>query len=292
MDFGDAPPLTRDGLTTVTRWYRLAGWEPGHKEIESPPVQWRRPGGELVSAPPATLVMTIESVLAKTGSATDIRDIKPPLEPPFYVTPYYVAAGVLAAVLVIAIVVYRFARRRERTRAAASPRPPHEIALEDLERLRGRRLTEHGLFKEYYSALSGIVRTYLERRFSLRAPEMTTEEFLLTTARSGGLQPAHRGLLGEFLTESDLVKFARHVPTLADSERAYTAARRFVDETTAASTELDERSGRRVSGERRTRDSSGPPPAPGSSHEPGTSGSGRERPARAHGSRGEIDALR
>jgi hypothetical protein len=60
---------------------------------------------------------------------------------------------------------------------------------------------------------------------------MTTEEFLLTSARGGRLQSGHRALLGEFLSDSDLVKFARHMPTLADSERAFTAARRFVDET-------------------------------------------------------------
>jgi hypothetical protein len=60
---------------------------------------------------------------------------------------------------------------------------------------------------------------------------MTTEEFLLTTSRDGRLAAPHRRLLGEFLTESDMVKFARHVPTIADSERAFEAARRFVDDT-------------------------------------------------------------
>jgi hypothetical protein len=233
LDFGDAPPVTRDGSMLITRWYRLAGWEPGHKEIESPPVQWRRPSEELATAPGAKVVMTIESVLAQAGTATDIRDIKPPLEPPFYWQPYYAAGAALALALLIAFVTHRLLRRRERARAAAPPRPPHEIAIEELERLHGRRLTELGLFKEYYSALSAIVRTYLERRFSVRAPEMTTEEFLLTSARNGRLQATHRALLAEFLSESDLVKFARHVPTLAASERAYTAARRFVDDTTA-----------------------------------------------------------
>ena len=114
---------------------------------------------------------------------------------------------------------------------------------------------------------------------------MTTEEFLLTTARGGSLQPAHRALLGEFLTESDLVKFARHVPTLADSERAYAAARRFVDETAAPSTELDEHSTNARARARRSRGSSdGRPP-----------GAVQERPAsarRSSGSSGEVDALR
>jgi hypothetical protein len=63
---------------------------------------------------------------------------------------------------------------------------------------------------------------------------MTTEEFLMVTARAGAaLQSGHRALLADFLTESDLVKFARHHPTLGDAERAYIAAARFVDETAA-----------------------------------------------------------
>jgi hypothetical protein len=56
---------------------------------------------------------------------------------------------------------------------------------------------------------------------------------LLASARDGRLQAAHRRLLGEFLAESDLVKFARHMPAIADTERAWDAARRFVDETAA-----------------------------------------------------------
>jgi hypothetical protein len=88
-----------------------------------------------------------------------------------------------------------------------------------------------GEFKEFYSTLSDIVRRYLEDRFRVRAPEMTTEEFLAATARGAALERSHRALLGTFLAESDLVKFARFVPTLGDSERAFAAAERFVDDT-------------------------------------------------------------
>jgi len=232
LDFGDAPPVTRAGTTLVTRWYQLAGWEPGHHEIESPAVQWRRPGEEFTAAPAATVVMTIDSVLAKAGEPSDIRDIKPPRDPPIDWRPYRILGTALASVLVLAYIVYRARRGRRRVQAATPPRPAHEIALEALERLRSRRLTDQGLFKEYYSALSGIVRDYVERRFGVRAPEMTTEEFLLTTARDGRLNNAHRRLLADFLVESDLVKFARHLPTIADSERAWSAAERFVKETT------------------------------------------------------------
>src|SRR5205823_13096562 len=125
---------------------------------------------------------------------------------------------ILAAMLV-AFVLHHTLNRPKRAAPSAPRRPPHEIAAAELERLRGRRLVEQGAFKEYYSALSDIVRRYLEHRFQLRAPEMTTEEFLLATARDGRLVAAHRRLLGEFLVESDLVKFARHLPTVRSEGR-------------------------------------------------------------------------
>ena len=231
LDFGVQPAAQRDGRTVLTRWYQLVGWEVGHHLVKSPPVHYRVAGGELTEAPGEDVGVTVESVLAKTPDATDIRDIKPPEPVPVDWRPYWVLGGALALLAAIAALVWRIRSRPARAAGALPPRPPHELAAEALAELRRRNLVARGAFKEYYSTLSGIVRTYLEQRFRLRAPEMTTEEFLLTTAREGRLDPGHRRLLGDFLVESDLVKFARHLPTIADSERAWSAAQRFVDET-------------------------------------------------------------
>jgi len=232
VDFGDAPTVSKSGKTVITRWFELVGYTTGDHLTASPPVRYRLPGEDLTEAPGDEIVVTIASVLAREPNATDIRDIKPPIEPPIDRRPLYVATAALAAGLLAAFALYRILRGRNRRVPAAPPRPAHEIAHEALERLRARALPQQGAFKEYYSSLTAIVRSYLEQRFRLRAPEMTTEEFLMVTARGGAaLQNSHRALLGEFLSESDLVKFARHHPTLADAERAYEAAARFVDET-------------------------------------------------------------
>ncbi|MCC6765565.1 MAG: hypothetical protein IT293_12970 [Deltaproteobacteria bacterium] len=234
VDFGDAKPVERDGRTVLTRWFELVGYATGHFLVPSPPVRYRLPGEDLAEAPADETVVEIASLLAREPTAADIRDVKPPEEPPIDWRPYSLAAGALAALAVVGLVVWRVVRRPGRRPAGPPPRPAHEIAHEELARLRARGLPERGAFKEYYSALTGIVRSYLEQRFRVRAPEMTTEEFLLVTARGGAtLQSGHRALLGDFLGESDLVKFARHHPTLADAERAYGAAARFVDETAA-----------------------------------------------------------
>lgn len=231
VDFGDQPTARRDGKTIVTRWFTLVGFDVGDHVLESPPVHYRRAGEGLTEAPGQKITVTVESLLAKAGKAADIRDIKGPEEFPVDWRPYYFVGGTLAALLALALLLYRVLNRERRGRPSQPPKPAHVIALEELDRLQRRGLIEQGAFKEYYSALSNIVRSYVEQRFAVRAPEMTTEEFLLSSARNGRLQSGHRSLLGDFLTESDMVKFARHVPTIADSERAFAAARRFVDET-------------------------------------------------------------
>ena len=113
----------------------------------------------------------------------------------------------------------------------------HDDAIEALRRLRRRELLENGAVKEYYSSLSDIVRAYVEGLAEIPASRMTTEECVLSSARSDRIVAVHRALLGDFLLEADLVKFAHHLPSPADAERAWSWALRFVDETSAAARE-------------------------------------------------------
>ena len=72
-------------------------------------------------------------------------------------------------------------------------------------------------------------------RFALRAPELTTEEFLLEAGRSADLTATHRELLSAFLATCDRVKFARYSPGEEESREALEVARRFLNETAASS---------------------------------------------------------
>ena len=233
VDFGtEQPAATADGRVVFKRWWQVVAWEPGHHLLSSPEVRFRPPGGELATAPGADVGVTVESLLAKAPEGADLRDVKAPDPIPIDWRPYYWIGGGVLALLLLAALAWRFFIRPPRAAPAAPPTPAHVIALAALDALRARKLAEHGAFKDFYSTLSDIVRRYLEDRFNVRAPEMTTEEFLLVTSRDGRLSVPHRRLLGEFLNESDMVKFARHVPTVPDSERAFEAARRFVGDTT------------------------------------------------------------
>ncbi|MFI5396247.1 MAG: hypothetical protein ACHQ9S_12010 [Candidatus Binatia bacterium] len=234
-DFGELPTRKENGRIITARWYTLTIFSTGDHLVPAPKVHYRLPGEDLREAEGNELLVGVTSLLAQEKNAADIRDIKPPEEVPFDWRPYGFGAAVVLAVGLLGAGLF-YVLNRPRRQRLLPPQPPHEAALAALNRLRARHFIEEGKFEEYYVQLSAIVRRYLEDRFSLRAPEMTTEEFLTTVAGDGRLAPPHRRLLADFLSQADLVKFARHLPTLQDSEGAYTAARRFVEETQPAAT--------------------------------------------------------
>jgi hypothetical protein len=83
----------------------------------------------------------------------------------------------------------------------------------------------------WFVELSGVVREYLEGRYQIRAPELTTEEFLVTVSQSGVLTEAHRELLAKFLERCDEVKFAGVRPDSTESLVTLKSARGFIEDT-------------------------------------------------------------
>ena len=165
----------------------------------------------------------------------DIKDIKPPVYfPADYLFLIIAAATLVSAALILLLIhILKKGRKGETPFPFSPPRPAHELAYEALEILRSKRLAELGLVKEYYYELSDIVRHYLENRFDLRAPEMTTEEFLYSLRDSDKLTGAQKNLLKEFLIHCDMVKFAKYGPDKKEIGGSFDSAKRLVDETKA-----------------------------------------------------------
>ena len=226
-DFGEVPRRQEGGRIFVERWYDLVTYEAGDRIVPGPPVQYRVAGSDLerVDAPDALII--VDSLLAREKvEPSEIRDVKAPVAVPRDYTPFLWLAGGVLALAALGAGLYRLLNRSRAV--AAPPRPADEIALEALNRLRAERLLEKEEYGEFYVRLSSVVRAYLEARFELRAPEMTTEEFLQAAQRAPQLNPAQRSALGQFLADADLVKFARYRPSVEDAERAFDAARQFV----------------------------------------------------------------
>ena len=236
-DFGQVPPSKVKGKIRQEQWYILDTYVTGTYTILAPVVKFTGPDGEESEVAGNEVSVEVKSVIADGEEPEDIRAIAGPVDLPVDYRPY-IWMGACAAVLVGAgITVYVLLRRRERKLEEAPPRPAHEIAYEQLQEIADADLIGAGEIERYYVLLSGVVRHYLENRFGLHAPEMTTEEFLqaaasVETRHDVSLQE-HRELLQDFLTECDLVKFARYGPDEGQMRAAFESARRFVDETRA-----------------------------------------------------------
>jgi len=154
----------------------------------------------------------------------------PPLaEPAPPLWPWLLGAGVLlAAAMPFALRALR-AARVERRRASA-----YDLARAELDALLYGPRPDAASMGAFFVRLSGIVRRYLEDRFGLRSPELTTEEFLVELARSPDLYRSHRDLLERFLERADLVKFAHHLPDAAAVDESVRAAQSFLEQTREA----------------------------------------------------------
>ena len=139
---------------------------------------------------------------------------------------FWLVVGVVLALVLFLVLRRYLAARNEKRRIDA-----YGDAIKRLTRLESRGLPEPDQADGWYVELSGIIRRYLEDRYNLRAPELTTEEFLKIARGSGVLTSDHRKLLEDFLTRCDRVKFARYAPDDEESKNALTAARSFLEDT-------------------------------------------------------------
>lgn len=169
----------------------------------------------------------------------DIRDIKAPIDIPSYFI-YFLIFCLIVLVIIAVIYLVRILLKRRKESLALARKLPHEIALERLHALRKKELIKSGMAKDHYIELSDIARRYLEDRFLLRAPEMTTEEFLAKLKDEGTLKYEHKALLREFLSACDLVKFAKYGPSEEEAENSYNAAVKLVEQTKPQAPEAQE----------------------------------------------------
>lgn len=159
----------------------------------------------------------------------DLRDIRPPVEIP---NPWLWVALALGLVALVAGAFWlvRWWKLRASMPPVVPRIPPQVRARQKLNE--ALRFIEEP--RTFCFLVSDALRIYLEERFQLRAPERTTEEFLEELKTSAVLKTEQKETLSHFLSQCDLVKFARHEPAQNELEALHRTAGRLVDETEVA----------------------------------------------------------
>lgn len=181
-----------------------------------------------LQSPPAKIL--IQSVLTeKDQNLTDLKKQAEIPEPSRWLL--WVALGLVA--LLLAGLAWWLYQRRTRPSAVPYSGPqmdPFQLAEAELRDLLGRGLLEKSLIKQFYVALSEIVKRVLEAGYDIPAIERTTDE-ILEALRSEDSTPVPLDELesvGSFLGACDLVKFAKCIPSPAESEAAVKNAYRVL----------------------------------------------------------------
>jgi len=148
---------------------------------------------------------------------------------------YAIIAALVLSALFLLWLLYR--RKRAEIPEEIHSLSAQELALQRLAALLESRKHESDI-KGFFVELSDIVRWYVERLTGIRAPELTTEEFLHKIVQPkrqwGGFEQQPNRPTGSleslapFLEAADIVKFAKHVPTDDEVMLAFRRAEYFV----------------------------------------------------------------
>jgi len=173
------------------------------------------------------LMLHVQSSLNATN-ATKLSDIKDIVKPPLQISrTLWVALAIALLALIAGLITLLLLRKKKTGEPAAPPLPPHVLARQALDSLKAKAWSPEPFFTE----LSFILRSYLENRFALHAPESTTEELTRMMSNDVRLNLNEQQTLRHFMTQADLVKFARADAEQGVMQTAFSTVETFVDQT-------------------------------------------------------------
>lgn len=174
--------------------------------------------------------LEIKSVLNPQNPSRDILDIKEIIYSGYGFWRYFKIILLACLAVLLLYFAYKFFKKRKHK---PSPQeiirliPPKEYALSQLKDLRNLNLIEQGQIKDYYDKLSDILRFYVSRVYEVDGMEKTTAELFMLLKNKA---PAdYNRELRNYLADCDLVKFAKVIPSVEDSEQDFQKAEKFVE---------------------------------------------------------------
>lgn len=182
-----------------------------------------------------SLMLKVFTIPVDSASMEKLKDIKGVLKPTFVWSDY---AYILYIILVIAALTTGgyYLRKYLKKKKETVVIPPELLlsadvaALQALDRIKLEKLWQQGREKEYYTQLTDVLRNYVDRRYEIDAPEMTSSE-ILTALTSVKCEKNSVNRLKQIFVISDLVKFAKFKPFADENDLSLSNAYTFVNET-------------------------------------------------------------
>lgn len=118
--------------------------------------------------------------------------------------------------------IVRFIRRKKKL-------PPHQVAMDEIERIKSERKWAEEDSKEYYTLLTDALRNYIRDRYGFNAMEMTSCEIIGQLIAENNEEALDE--LREIFRTADLVKFAKYSTLINENDANLVAAVEYVNQT-------------------------------------------------------------
>ena len=207
-DFAEEPVTDADGSTTYVSSWRLVP-RPCEKVYKLAPFVI----GDFYTAP-VYFDGPEEREPVTGGIEVDPKKDLPPLSWKLVRTCTVVLLALVAVIAGIWWTVKKIMQKVKEHRMS-----PIERAMLELDRLLKKGLPGRGRYKDFYVELTMVVRRYIQRRHAVRAPNLTTDEFLRAASENPAFTREALAELKHFLESADMVKFAgvEATPEMADA---------------------------------------------------------------------------
>ena len=209
----------------------LVPFEEGRYELPDLPVL-RSAGGTVDTLLFKGVTVDVKTMPVDTATF-EIHDIKGQIQYPVTfaeVLPWLL--GGLGFAGAVALLVWLGVRASKRRQEALKPKDPaYIVALRELEKYRSDKYWAPEKQKSFYSGITDALKFYIDDRFGVDAPEMTTAELFAALKDDKDITPAMYGSLKELFERADFVKFAKAVASDEDNARALPLAVSFVTST-------------------------------------------------------------
>lgn len=212
--------------------YLITSFDTGFYEIEPVFAESRSSSGVLRYYSDYTSLEVIRSDIAPADSTDVIFDIIGPRKAGITimeVLPWVLLLLVLAISIMLAYRYFGKRKKKDDSEISKLPEEPiHIIALRDFDKLEKKELWQKSQHKLFYSELTDILRTYIDRRYNISSLEMTSSETLESLLDSGFNNKELYELLRNIFNRADLSKFAKYKAVDTENIESIAHARLFV----------------------------------------------------------------
>jgi hypothetical protein len=211
--------------------YKITTYFLGEFEIPSIEIAYIDKNNNRGALKTEPLIIKVVPVERKPNDKDDIREIKKQI--------YLRDLTILYIILIILFLVglfllfkkYLFLKKEKITEIKEEKKLPEDIdALNKIEQLLYKNYLKDGKIKEFYFELSEIFREYLSRRYNIITLERTSSEILFDLNKIIYDRDIFKNIT-EFFNDTDLVKFAKYIPSKNEIENIIKLTKEIIERT-------------------------------------------------------------